>query len=98
MTAPCVSGMPTRVSELRTLTGHTSGVIGVSFSPDGMTLASGSWDGTVRLWDVNTGSPSSHAHRAYGSGVIAVSFSPDGTTLASGSEDYTVRLWDAEHE
>jgi len=37
---------------LRTLEGHTAGVWSVAFSPGGETLASGSWDNTVRLWGV----------------------------------------------
>ena len=57
-------------------------------------LASGSADGTIRLWDVNRrqqiGSPLT-GHSSY---VISVVFSPDGATLASGSADGTIRLWD----
>ena len=69
-----------------------SGVSSVSFSPDGATLASGSWDGTVQLWDVVTGEPIATLGGRESSGS-SVSFSPDGATLASGSLDGTVRLW-----
>jgi len=64
--------------QIATLLGHTSQVLSVSFSPDGATLASGSNDGTVKLWNVEMETaistpPGSHF----------TSFSPDGTTLAS---------------
>ena len=75
-----------------TLTGHKDNVTSVAFSPDGMTLAGGSWDRTARLWDVQTGEQK-QVFSGHISSVESVVFSPDGATLASGSRDGTVLLW-----
>ncbi|MFC8763506.1 hypothetical protein ACFUAG_22680 [Streptomyces sp. NPDC057193] len=81
------------------LQGHTERVSSVAFSPDGRTLATGSGDATIRLWD--TSDPRSP--RALGrpltghaKAVMAVAFSPDGRTLATAGDDRDrwVRLWD----
>ncbi len=81
--------------ELNLIVGHTGWVYSVVFSPNGETIASGSFDETIRLWDVQTGV---EKQRLIGhtDGVFSVAFSPDGETLASGSFDETVRLWDVQ--
>jgi WD40 repeat protein len=56
--------------------------------------ASGSFDDTIRLWDVATGRPIRTPLTGHTNIVKSVAFSPDGKTLASGSDDDTIRLWD----
>jgi WD40 repeat protein len=78
------------------LTGHTNAVKGVAISPDGHTLATGSDDKTVRLWDISVPHdprPLStlRGHTNY---IPRVAFSPDGYTLATASDDKTAGLWD----
>ena len=83
---------------LHTLTGHSgtlSGVNTLAISPDSHTLASGSDDKNIKLWDLNTkkvlASLSGHSQA-----VKSVAFSPDGKILASASDDKTIKLWQVE--
>ena len=74
--------------------GHDSGVWSVAWSPGGSTIASGSKDGTVRVWDTATGQQSQDGAMKGGL-VNSVVFSPDGSKIASGVEEKMVRVWDA---
>jgi WD40 repeat protein len=66
----------------------------VSFSPDGKTLATGSEDKTIKLWNLEKEKENDiRTLRGHTDIVLSVSFSPDGKTLASGSGDRTVKLW-----
>ncbi|KAF8591398.1 WD40 repeat-like protein [Ramaria rubella] len=91
-----ISSHPFWRHSLRTLEGHSNCVTAISFSPDGKKLASASWDKTLRLWDVKTGTAIGSALKGHSSLVEAVVFSPDGRKLASASYDNTVQLWDVE--
>src|SRR6266480_720385 len=68
--------------------------LSVAFSPDGKTLAAGSWDDTVRLWDVATGKELRQltGHKAY---VNSVRFSRDGKLLWTHGGDRTCRVWES---
>jgi WD40 repeat protein len=64
----------------------------VAFSPDGSSLASGSADNTIKIWDLNNGT-GTKTLSGHGASVWSVAFSPDGRSLASGSDDKTIKLW-----
>jgi WD40 repeat protein len=75
-----------------TLKGHKKDVCGVAFYPNSKTLASASWDGTVRLWDVATGEQrETLAEQLYV--FCALAGTPDGTILATEDTQGEVRLW-----
>jgi len=76
------------------LRGHAGALRSVAFSPDGTRLVSGSWDHTLRLWDVKSGALI-RVLKGHGDAVHTAVFSPDGRAIVSGSADKTVRLWNA---
>lgn len=77
-----------------TLAGPKGGILSVVFSPDGQTIAGGSADGTISLWDPSTGEIR-HTLKEHTARVRTIAFSPDGKTIASGGDDRELLLWDA---
>src|SRR5439155_6341691 len=81
--------------EIRRFLGHKDSVVAVAFSPNGRSALSGSWDGTVRLWDLETGKEL-RRFTGHSGAVDSVALSPDGRRALSGGNDRTVRLWEVE--
>jgi mono/diheme cytochrome c family protein/sugar lactone lactonase YvrE len=73
--------------------GHKDAIYSTAISPDGTTLASGSYDQKIKLWNVATGEEI-RMLSGHNGGVFGLAFRPDGKILASASADRTVKLWD----
>jgi cytochrome c len=73
------------------LDGHKGPIVGLAQSPDGKTLASASWDHTVRLWPIAGGAP--RVLEGHTQNVNGVAFTPDGRQLISAGYDAMLRIW-----
>jgi len=76
----------------RALRGHNNFVSDVVISSDGQFALSGSWDNTLRLWEINTGK-CTRRFVGHTKDVLSVAFSSDNRQIVSASRDRTVKLW-----
>ncbi|KJH48574.1 WD domain, G-beta repeat protein [Dictyocaulus viviparus] len=77
---------------VKALTGHNHFVSDVAISSDGQFALSGSWDKTLRLWDLTTGQ-STRQFSSHTKDVLSVAFSGDNRQIVSGSRDRSIKLW-----
>lgn len=89
-----LEGLRRRPHLISFLRGHKDEVLCVAFSPNGTYLASGSADGAVHLWDLDTGQRVNFPESSHKGSTRGVVFSPDGNVLASGATDGSIILWD----
>merc|ERR1740117_880070 len=84
---------PTHVGYARkSFNGHSEPVASVVLSSDGQFALSGSWDKTMRLWDLNT-AVTVRTFQGHAKDVNSVAFSGDNRQIVSGSRDKTIKLW-----
>merc|ERR1712028_182992 len=76
----------------RALKGHSHFVSDVVISSDGQFALSASWDGELRLWDINSGR-TTRRFVGHSKDVLSVAFSVDNRQIVSGSRDKTIKLW-----
>lgn len=69
-------------------------VAAADFSPDGTRIATGSWDHSIKVWDVASGQALFKLDGEHQGFVNSIQFSPDGQFLLSASDDGTARLWE----
>ena len=95
-TLAVVTGLENNWSGLiNVLTGHTGSVWSIAISPVGKCVVSGSSDGTICIWDAETGKRMLAPFKGHTDKVWSVGFSPDGKQVISGSADKTICIWDA---
>src|ERR687886_828922 len=88
---PCLT--PPRRGLLRTLEGHSNSVNAVAITADGKRAISGSWDNTIKVWDLTT-RKEQFTLEGHSDWVNVVAITADGTRAISGSYDNTLKVWD----
>jgi len=89
---------------LKKLEGHTESIYSVAFSPDGRKIITSDYNGTVRIWETESGKElqqlrwhESKNTNFFSNTVFSAVFSPDGKKIATASADKTVRIWNLEY-
>jgi len=94
---------------LQTIEAHNLAITSIAFTPTPLnlsskeksdyTLATGSWDNTIKLWSISDAGNNSklwHILTGHQDGITTISFNSDGTLLASGSGDRNIKLWNTQ--
>lgn len=90
-----ISGMPVFAQKcIKTLSGHSNVVSSLAFMPGSKYLASGSWDKTIKIWNVQTGAVLKTIEGSR-SIILDLAYTPDGKKIASSGWDQTIRFYDA---
>jgi len=87
-----VSAFADTLKAARTFEGHTDSIESVAISNDGKQMLSGSYDNTVKMWQIETGQII-HTFKGHSDFVMSVNFSPDSEEVLSGSADNTLKRW-----
>ena len=82
---------PGRQQPDRVFEGHTAPIVSLAVSPDGVKLASASWDHTIRIWSPGDGAQ--QVLEGHSQNVNGVAFTPDGRSLVSVGYDRELRIW-----
>lgn len=76
----------------RALTGHSHFISDITLSSESKFALTGSWDNTLRLWDIEAGR-TTYRFMGHTKDVLSVTMSPDNRQIISSSRDRTIKLW-----
>jgi serine/threonine protein kinase/WD40 repeat protein len=86
-------GKPEEPKRIARLVGHTAKVRAIAFHPAGKLIATAGADGTIRLWDGETGAPLRPPLVGHNGDIRGLAIHPNGEFMASGGNDQTLCLW-----
>ncbi|HEY9607120.1 MAG TPA: serine/threonine-protein kinase [Allocoleopsis sp.] len=81
-----------RIALVKKIPAHAQGISSMAIASDGQTLATGSFDKTIKLWNLQTGQEL-QTFRGHSGRILSVAIAPKQPILATGSDDKTIKLW-----